>query len=127
MNEIDYELHRRENYADPSPYPEIKVLAPNPYYAEILMGDYAGVVSEFTAINQYLYHYFVLKGIDRELGRLLENIAITEMLHMEILAATIILLGGKPLFRGPTAPAGITGRAVLFIAAQASARDCRPT
>jgi len=92
--------HKREKYADPSPYPEIKVLGPNIYYSELLMDDYAGIVSEFTAISQYLYHYFFFKDIDKELGELLENVSITEMLHMEMLADTIKLLGGNPVIRG---------------------------
>ncbi|MDD2212864.1 MAG: manganese catalase family protein [Clostridia bacterium] len=100
MSEINYELHKREKYADPSPYPEVKVLGPNLYYAELLMDDYAGVTSEFTAINQYLYHYFFFEDIDEELGELLENVAINEMLHMEILAETIKKLGGNPVIRG---------------------------
>lgn len=96
MSNNDYNLRRREDFADPSPYPEIKVAEPNLYYAELLMDDYAGVVSEFTAISQYLYHYFVLKRRHEDLGEMLENIAITEMRHMEILADTIVLLGGEP-------------------------------
>lgn len=67
MSKIDYEMHKRAGYADPSPYPEIKVLKPNLYYANLLIDDYAGVISEFTAISQYLYHYFFFKDIDKEL------------------------------------------------------------
>lgn len=100
MSKIDYEMHKRAGYADPSLYPEIKVLKPNLYYANLLIDDYAGVISEFTAISQYLYHYFFFKDIDKELGELLENVSITEMLHMEILASTIKKLGGNPLIRG---------------------------
>lgn len=100
MSEIDYSMHKREKYSDPSPYPEVRVIGPNPYYACLLMDDYAGVVSEFTAISQYLYHYFLLKDIDENLGELLENVAITEMLHMEILADTIKKLGQNPQIRG---------------------------
>lgn len=100
MSDINYESHNRGKYADPSPYPEIKVVNPNPYYAELLMDDYAGVVSEFTAISQYLYHYFHFKVFDNDLGELLENVSINEMLHMEILADTIKMLGGDPVIRG---------------------------
>ncbi|MGI6588530.1 MAG: ferritin-like domain-containing protein [Peptococcia bacterium] len=100
MRKINYDMHKKEKYADPSPYPEEKVLGPNLYYAELLMDDYAGVTSEFTAINQYLYHYFFLEDINEELGELLENVAINEMLHMEILAETIKKLGGNPVIRG---------------------------
>lgn len=100
MSEPDYESHKREKYADPSPYPEIKVVNKNPQYAELLMDDYAGMVSEFTAISQYIYHYFYFKKVDEDLGELLEQVAINEMQHMDILGETIIELGGNPVIRG---------------------------
>ena len=71
------------------------VEAPNQAYLEMIMDDYAGIVSEFTAINQYLYHYFETKKYD-DLREMFESIAINEMLHMEILAKLINLLGGRP-------------------------------
>lgn len=100
MSETNYARHSRGKYSDPSPYPEVKVLNRNLNYAEILMDDFAGVVSEFTAISQYLYHHFLFEQIDKELGDLLQNVSITEMLHMEILADTIVKLGGNPVIRG---------------------------
>lgn len=100
MSEIDYVMHKKGDYSDPSPYPEVKVMRPNLCYACLLMDDYAGVISEFTAISQYLYHSFFFKDIDDELGKLLENVAIVEMLHMGILASVIIKLGGNPQIRG---------------------------
>ena len=106
MSGANYEMHKREGYSDPSPYPEIKVQGPNLHYAELLMDDYAGIVSEFTAINQYLYHYFFFKDYDKKLGELLENISISEMLHMEILAELIKKLGGKPVIRGSYSTSG---------------------
>lgn len=105
MVDINYSLHRRDKYSDPSPYPEVRVEEPNISNLEIIMDDYSGVVSEFTAINQYLYHYFEIKKRD-DLGEMLENIAITEMLHMEILAELIGLLGGKPFYRGGASTRG---------------------
>ncbi|CQR70848.1 ferritin-like domain-containing protein [Sporomusa ovata] len=100
MSESNYDKHKRPYYSDPSPYPEIRVVEPNLHYARLLMDDYAGVVSEFTAISQYLYHYFFSKNIDEKLGKLFENVSINEMLHMEILADIIIMLGGDPQIRG---------------------------
>lgn len=116
MGNIDYSRHKRVEYSDPSPYPEVKVAGPNLYYASMIMDDYAGVVSEFTAINQYLYHYFFFKEVDKELGELLENVSITEMLHMEILAETIKLLGGNPVIRGSQSTQGEfwSGRFVYY-------------
>ena len=91
--------HLRGRCALPEPYPEPRVAAPNPYYANLLLEDYAGVVSEMTAINQYLYHHFTFgEGFD-ELTELVECIAIIEMKHLELLAETILLLGVAPEFR----------------------------
>lgn len=103
---IDNRRHKREKYADSSPYPEIKVECTNLGYANLLMDDYAGIISEFTAISQYLYHHFYFEDIDEELGELLENVAITEMHHMEMLAETIIKLGGDPVIRGSYSTCG---------------------
>lgn len=92
--------HNHGEFASPEPYPEVKVLAPNHQYALLLQDDYAGIVSEFTAISQYLYHHFFFENINKELGELLSGIAIVEMHHMELLGETIILLGGNPQIRG---------------------------
>jgi len=86
-------------YAYSAPYPKIKVRAPNPYYARLLLEDFAGVVSELTAITQYLYHHVVLEPEAEELSNLLEGIAIVEMHHQEILAETIFKLGITPRYR----------------------------
>lgn len=92
--------HRRPGYADPSPYPEVKVTKQNTEYARLLMNDYAGEVSELTAINQYMYHHFVTQ--DEQARRMLENIALAEMLHMELLSELIKKLGGNPVYRNGT-------------------------
>ena len=102
----DIHRFRREKYSDPSPYPEIKVVKPNLQYAEILMDDYAGVVSEFSAISQYLYHHYFFNEIDKELGETLQGIAIIEMMHMNMLAETIRKLGGSPVIRGSNSTYG---------------------
>lgn len=106
MNNPNNSMHKRDGFADPSPYPEIKIQHPNIHYAELLMDDYAGVVSEFTAISQYLYHHFIFREIDENLGELLENISITEMRHMDILAGLIRKLGGNPVIRGSYSTSG---------------------
>lgn len=85
--------------AYPAPYPEIRVMGLNHNYAMLLLEDYAGSVSEFSAITQYVYHNFVLKPEYGELADLLECIALVEMHHLEILAETIFKLGVDPLYR----------------------------
>lgn len=83
----------------PAHYPEPRVVGPNHYYATILLEDYAGIVSEMTAINQYFYHYLTFDKKYEELAELEECIAIIEMYHLELLGKTIQLLGVAPEFR----------------------------
>lgn len=89
-----------KQYALDEPYPEVKVQGKNLYYASLLQDDYAGYVSEFTAISQYLYHHYYFDQVDEELGKLLEGISIIEMHHFEMLAELIIMLGGDPRIGG---------------------------
>ena len=82
-----------------APYPEVRVTKPNAYYAQLLLEDYAGQVSETTAITQYLYHHYVLEQEYKEISDLLSCIALVEMHHQEMLAETIVKLGVDPRFR----------------------------
>ena len=100
MQPIVNDVHYREGYQDPSPYPEIEVLHPDPCAAHLLMEDYAGGTSEFTAVHQYLYHHTTLNSYP-DVAELLEKVAIVEMMHMEKLAQMIVLLGEKPVYGNP--------------------------
>lgn len=93
-------------YSISLPYPEIKVESKNPLYARILQDDYAGIVSEFTAVNQYVYHSLVAGGITKEIADALLGIAIVEMTHLHLLGEAIIKLGGNPVYRGTTSNMG---------------------
>ena len=90
--------HKINLYKSDLPYPQIKVMGKNKYYALLLKEDYVGMVSEMTAINQYLYHYFVNNDNYKDIAHMLEQISIVEMTHLEILAKLIILLGEKPIY-----------------------------
>ncbi|GAB6273670.1 MAG: manganese catalase family protein [Peptococcaceae bacterium] len=83
----------------PGPYPEIKVVRPNLFYAQLLMEDYAGVVSELSAIGQYVYHYIMFEEKNKELAELEECISLVEMHHLEMLAQVIRMLGGNPQYK----------------------------
>lgn len=87
-------------YANPSPYPEIKVQNQNLYYAEMLMDNFAGSVSEMSAIGRYMYQHFLSDDQDEELAEIFKGVAVIEMLHVETLADIIVKLGGNPIFRG---------------------------
>lgn len=92
------DAHLNRWCALPAPYPEPQVLRPNPYYAMLLLEDYAGTISEMTAINQYFYHYLTLHQY-HDLAELQECVSIIEMYHMELLGETIRLLGVPPEYR----------------------------
>lgn len=85
-----------DKYRVSDPYPEIRVVGQNPYYAQILIDDYAGRVSETTAIMQYVHHHMQMEKLPgwQEVADLEEGISIIEMEHLEMLGETVILLGG---------------------------------
>lgn len=85
-------------YQAPGPYPPVRVQARNLDYARLLREDFAGQVSEFSAIAQYLHHHYTLTNV--ELAMLLEGISQVEMRHMEILGELIVALGGDPRYTG---------------------------
>lgn len=90
----------RDKYRLPDPYPEIRVVGKNPFYAQLLLDDYAGKVSETTAIMQYVHHHMEMEATPgwQEMADLLEGVSIVEMEHMEMLGETIILLGECPRY-----------------------------
>lgn len=97
--ESNPEKHTKSWCALPDPYPEPIVSRPNLFYATLLLEDYAGNVSELTAINQYLHHHFMFDDQYEDLAELEECIAIIEMHHLELLAERILLLGVNPKYR----------------------------
>jgi bacterioferritin len=88
------------------PYPEPKVEKANVQYANILLKDYAGMVSEFTAVSLYSYQHFVSEGKFRDYAKLIGGIARVEMKHLELLGETIKLLGIKPIYIDNVCPPG---------------------
>lgn len=87
-------------YISSKPYPPIKVKEKNILYSEILMDDFAGYISEFSAISQYIYHSVDLGKVDRDLASMYIQIAKVEMHHLDIIGQVITLLGGNPQYRG---------------------------
>lgn len=78
-------------------YPKLACEKKNLYYASLLLEDYAGAISEETAVNQYIYQSLAIK--EPEVAEVLKNIAIVEMRHLEYLGKTITMLGAKPKFK----------------------------
>jgi Mn-containing catalase len=85
---------------DSQPYPEPVIPYKNPLEAKRLMNDYGGRDSETTAILQYSYQTYIIKQAFPAYAKKLEEIAIVEMRHHELLGTTIAELGGYPVIGG---------------------------
>lgn len=77
------------------PYPPIPQLYQNIRYANMIYDDYAGQLGELSAITQYIYEHILYKE-KGDTSKLLLDIAIEEMRHLDILGTIIQRLGGKP-------------------------------
>lgn len=78
----------------PLPYPKLQVRCENNEYAEILSNDFCGMVSELTAITEYINHEIRLSKEYCHIARTLLSIAQAEMIHLQMLGEVILLLGG---------------------------------
>lgn len=89
------------NYIDTSnlPYPKVQIENENKKYAKLLLEDYAGNVSETTAIFLYTFQHIVKRTAIKEFADILQKISVTEMRHLELLGETISLLGITPCFK----------------------------
>lgn len=92
------------NYKDCSvelPYPEPKIERINLAYGMLLLDDYSGFVSEFTAVSLYTYqHFSASENNFQSYAELIKCISIVEMKHMELIAKTILKLGVVPEYAG---------------------------
>lgn len=86
-------------YQANKPYPKVEVKEKNLFYATLLLEDYAGMISESTAIFQYIYERINKFQIHPEFSEALLRIAVVEMRHLQMLGETITLLGLKPEYK----------------------------
>lgn len=80
------------------PYPPIRVRGKNPKYADLLMVDYCGSVSELSAILQYINNENRMSDEHCSLIRTILGIVMAEMMHLQKLGELIHLLGGTVCF-----------------------------
>lgn len=76
------------------PYPETRVQEKNAAYADLLSNDYAGSISEMSAITQYINNENRLFCDRCPLAKTIIGIAMAEMIHLQKLGELIFLLGG---------------------------------
>ena len=80
------------------PYPPMEVKRRNQDYADLLSNDYCGQVSELGAVTQYINNETRLLGGNCSFARVLLQIAMAEMMHLQKLGELISLLGGEISF-----------------------------
>lgn len=96
-------MHHPSPYALDLPYPNIDNVQPNRCDLAMTYDLYAGSISEYTAIAQYVYHHLYAQHAGLELlQREFLSIAIVEMHHLALLGGLILKLGGAPQFISPT-------------------------
>lgn len=77
------------------PYPSIENATNSKEFGYQLFNAYAGVVSEFSASSVYSYQSFILP---KDTSKILEQIGMVEMRHLEILAELILKSGLIPYY-----------------------------
>lgn len=84
-------LHQKE-------YPKIKGFCKNAYYAGLLQNLYAGTESETVLFLQFRYQSYILSQFNEQISRVLNDVALCELKHQELLAHAIQITGGDPIF-----------------------------
>ena len=79
-------------------YPSLEGLMPDARAARMLQTDFAGSVSETTAVLQYTNHKLVSKPLCAEISDVLSCIAKVEMRHLALIGGAIVKLGGSPVY-----------------------------
>ena len=91
-----------KTYQSNLPYPTPRVQKENYKYAGLLLEDYAGKISENTAVHLYIYQSLLGEDICDEYASAIFEISRVEMKHLYLLGETIKLLGVKPEFKAPS-------------------------
>lgn len=80
-------------------YPSLKDLTCDPYAARIISSAYATSSGELNATLQYIYHSFnFLVADDEPRAELLKSIAVSEMIHLDLLGEALSRLGSPPVY-----------------------------
>lgn len=83
-------------YKSNEPFPNINNLKGTQQDIALLHKAFSSCGSETTAILQYVFQSYVIK--DEDIAKIIENIAMTEMVHHDYLGKAIVKLGGTPYY-----------------------------
>ena len=81
-----------------TPYPEITNATNDPRTVLILKDLMSSREGELLAILQYVFQSGIARQIDNNIADILEEIAVVEMEHLEVLRNAIIEFGGVPKY-----------------------------
>jgi len=71
----------------------------SPVWGAILYQDFAGSISELSALTKYFYQHLILKKDYPDLAEDLMHISVSEMRHLKLLGELITSFGCDPKFR----------------------------
>lgn len=77
------------------PYPEVRAQGRNQRYAQAMLSNLAGDVSEMSAVGRYFYDHLVTAGIP-EVAAAFQEISVVEMRHLNIFGTLAQQLGADP-------------------------------
>ena len=77
------------------PYPPVQVQERNQNYADLISVSYCGTISELSATLQYINNESRMINKRCPMGKTILGMAMAEMMHMQILAELMSLLGGN--------------------------------
>lgn len=97
---MNFESINYSDYEIKTPYPKLTSTQKDEKIIPDLINSYSGANGELTAITQYIYQSFIVKPIENDIGlsKILENISIKEMKHLELLSQILISQGINPKF-----------------------------
>ena len=75
------------------PYPPVQVREKNQNYADLIAISYCGMVSEMSAIMQYINNENRIFHQNCQMGKAFLGMAMAEMMHMQMLGQLVCLLG----------------------------------
>ena len=79
-------------------YPIIKNPCKNSYYSGILQNLFAGSEGEVIIFLQLQYHANILKPFNDKISKLLNEIALTDLKHQQLLSHAIQMTYGNPIY-----------------------------
>lgn len=97
---MNFENIKYGDFEIKDPYPQISTTEKDENIIPDLINSYSGSKGELTASTQYIYQSFIVKPNENYIGlsRILEDISIKEMKHLEILSQLLISQGINPKF-----------------------------